>query len=153
MYLRKIPAQAWLLLLCAGWFYLPLDSIFYFETRFEWLQITLFLQWAFVMSCYILSRSRWCAAIILIEVFCMICNTATCYAPDALRDSFYATRPFIVQIAFILQLLAIAIGTGGGVGSHNNNNRRKSDPSNNSDSDLNRSQPVFGSAGMVEAQK
>lgn len=83
----------------------------------------------------------------------MIYNTATCYSPDALRDSFYAVRPFIVQIAFILQLLAIAIGTGGGVGSHNNNNRRKSDSTHNSDRDLNRSQLIPGCSGMVEAQK
>lgn len=83
----------------------------------------------------------------------MIYNTITCYSPDALRDSFYAVRPFIVQIAFILQLLAIAISTGGGVGSHNNYNRRKSDPSNHSDSDLNRAQLIPGCQSLLEAQK
>lgn len=83
----------------------------------------------------------------------MAYNVAACYAPDALRDTIYNTRPNFVLVAFILQLTAIAISTGGGVGSHNNNNSRKSDTSDNSDSDIYRAQHLLGGSGMVEAQK
>lgn len=83
----------------------------------------------------------------------MAYNIAACYAPDALRDTFYSSRPIVVQIAFILQLLAIAISTGGGVGSHNNYNRRKSDTADNTDSDLSFAQRLLGSQGNMEAQK
>jgi len=163
MYLKKIPTQLWLLLLCAGWFYLPLDSLISYENALLiklfgspkniWAATTIALQWAFVISCYILSRSRWCAAIIIIEVFCMAYNVAACYAPVALRDTIYDSRPLIVWLAFILQLTAIAISTGGGVGSHDNYNRRKSDPANNSDSNLHRSQFIPSRTGLLEASK
>lgn len=130
MLLRKIPVQLWLLALLASWFYLPLSAIFPVDNPFLlkvfgsekaiWLAKSLLFQWVLVIVCYILSRSRWCAAIILIEVFCMVYNIAACYAPDVLRDTIYYIRPLVVLVAFILQLLAIAIGaTGGGVGSHN----------------------------------
>jgi len=153
MHLKKIPEQFWLLVLVSSWYYLPLSSIFNLDTKAKWVVVVLCMQWLLVISCYILSRSRWCAAIIIIEVFCMAYNVAACYAPDALRDSIYNSRPLIVWLAFILQLTAIAISTGGGVGSHDNYNRRKSDPSDNSDSDLNCAQPLLGGARMVEAQK
>jgi hypothetical protein len=153
MHIKKIPAQFWLLLLLASWFYLPLYSIFPIDSKIDWLIATLLLQWAVVIACYILSGSRWCAAVIIIEIFCMAYNIAACYAPEALRDTFYNGRPIVVQIAFILQLLAIAISTGGGVGSHNIYNRRKSDTTDNPDSDLNSSQHILGCESVLEASK
>lgn len=153
MHLKKIPEQFWLLVLVSSWYCLPLSSIFNLDTKAKWIIVVLCLQWLLVISCYILGKSRWRAAIIIIEVFCMAYNVAACYAPDALRETFYDSRPLVVQIAFILQLFAIAISTGGGVGSHDNYNRRKSDSANSSDSDIYRAQSLFGRSGMVEAQK
>lgn len=83
----------------------------------------------------------------------MAYNVAACYAPIALRETIYDSRPLIVWLAFILQLTAIAISTGGGVGSNDKYNRRKSDPANNSDSDLHRAQLIPGCAGLLEASK
>lgn len=83
----------------------------------------------------------------------MAYNIAACYAPEGLRDTFYNSRPIVVQIAFILQLLAIAISTGGGVGSHNSYNRRKSDSSADTDSDINSSQLLLGGESVLEASK
>jgi len=160
---RKIPVQLWLLGLLVSWFYLPLSAIFppdnafllqiFGSEKYIWLAKNLLIQWALVIACYILSRTRCCAAIILIEVFCMAYNIAACCAPVALRDTIYDVRPLVVLVAFILQLLAIAISTGGGVGSHNNYNRRKSDTANHSDSDFNRAQLIPSSSGLLEAAK
>lgn len=153
MLLRKIPAQLWLFVLSVSWFYLPLSTIFPVDTKIKWLTTTLAIQWAYVVLCYLLSRSRWCAVIILIEVFCMAYNIASCYAPESLRDIIYNSRPLVVLVAFILQLLAIAISTGGGVGSHHNYNRRKSDTTSDPDSDIHRAQFIPGSTGLLEASK
>lgn len=83
----------------------------------------------------------------------MAYNIAACCAPVALRDTIYDSRPLVVLVAFILQLLAIAISTGVGVGSHNNYNRRKSDTANHSDSDVNRAQFIPGRQSILEAPK
>jgi hypothetical protein len=152
---KRLFCHLLLLALCCALFWLPLSSIVHLPTNETWIAATLAIQWAFVISCYILCRDRFGAAVIIVEVLCMLYNIASCYAPDGLRDTICHLRPIFVHVAFIIQLaiIAISMARGGGGGSEYGYHRRKSDPVDGIRSINDFAQYLFGRKIDLEAQK
>jgi hypothetical protein len=151
--LKKVPETVWLFVLCCAWRYLPLQSIFTFDTREEWLAVTIILQSIFCAAVFCAGESRWRAAIIGIEIINIFYSVGVAAHWD-LRDNLFDCRPIFIQLSFILQLLFISIIAGGGDGNqHRQYNRRKSDRAWDIDHHNAVIQRLFIHQGHMEAQK
>jgi len=132
---------------------LPLQSIFTFDTREEWLAVTITLQTIFCAAVFCAGESRWRAAIIGIEIINIFYSVGVTAHWD-LRDNLYWYRPIFIQLSFILQLLFISMIAGGGDGNqHRQHHRRKSDRPWDIDHHQLVIQRLFINQGNMEAQK
>lgn len=151
--LKKMPETVWLFLLCCSWRYLPLQYIFTFDTREEWLAVTIILQSIFCAAVFCAGESRWRAAIIGIEIINIFYSVGVTAHWD-LRDNLCDYRPIFIQLSFILQLLFISMIAGGGDGNqHRSNSRRKSDRPWSANRHQRVIQLLFINQGNLEAQK
>jgi hypothetical protein len=132
--MKKVPTQAYILLLVLGLHYWPWQL---FSGDIGWLVTVVSVSFFGVIACNKLTNERWATGVIIIETSCMTIN-ATLFL-----FGFHKTpmQEHIMISAFIIELLLITMSMGAGIGRIRND--RLHDHINNVDSFFNCSRSSY----------
>jgi hypothetical protein len=107
--MKKLPAQAYILLLVLGLHYWPWQL---FSGDIGWLVTVITIPFCVLVVCNKLTHENWATAVIIVEVACMLIN-ATLFAFGLHK---IPMREHIMLSGFIIELLLITMSMGAGIG-------------------------------------